>query len=187
MDDDEIIGIVFLVFLAGHDTTTQLIAHALKHLDTDRPWQAKLRAEPALIPQAIEEFIRFDSPVSMLARTTTRDVDIGGSVIPAGSRVLMMYGSANRDEARFENAAELDLNRPVKRHLAFGEGIHHCIGAPLARLEARIALEEFLRAVLSYEFVAPPEVHHFTGLRGMTSLPVRVHTGQVAVGNVART
>lgn len=181
LDDEEIIGIVFLLFLAGHDTTTQLLAYALTHLHEHPEAQSMLRTKPDRIPQAIEEFLRFESPVSMLARTTTRDVDLHGCVIPAGGRVLMLYGSANRDEGRFQNADSMDLSRVVKRHLAFGEGIHHCIGAPLARLEARIALDEFLRAFPTYEFQGPPEVHHFTGLRGILSLPVRVGLGSVPI------
>jgi cytochrome P450 len=174
LDDEEIIGIVFVLFLAGHDTTTQLLAYALSHLHEHPEARALLRDEPDRLSQAVEEFVRYESPVSMLARTTTRDVEVRGCVIPEGSRVLMLYGSANRDESRFDSAAQLDLTRDVKRHLAFGEGIHHCIGAPLARLEARVALEEFLKAFPTYEFLGPPEVHHFTGLRGILSRPIAV-------------
>jgi cytochrome P450 len=179
--DEDINGIAFLVFLAGHDTTTQLLAHSLVYLNRDVELRASLSADPTRIPAVVEEFLRLESPVSMLARVTTREVEIHGKVIPPGSRVLMLYGAANRDERRFDHADVLDPDRTEKRHLAFGDGIHHCIGAPLARLEARVALEEFLKAFPDYQ-LGRPEVHHFTSLRGITSLLFSVGAGTTSVG-----
>jgi cytochrome P450 len=170
---EEIAGICFLVFTAGHDTTTQLIGHALLLLAERPAERERLVADPSAIPQAVEEFLRYESPVSLLARTTTRKVTVRGQMIPAGSKVLMLFGCANRDETEFGDAEALDLSRSSKRHLAFGEGIHFCVGAPLARLEARVALEEFLTRIPEYELVGPIERHHYTGMRGIVSLPAR--------------
>ena len=162
LEDDQIIGIAFLLFLAGHDTTTQLIAQSISYLASDPEARRLLASEPERIPRAVEEFLRFISPISMLARTTTRAVHIGGCDIPAKSRVMMLYGSANRDESEFERPDVIDLDRKIRRHLAFGEGVHHCIGAPLARLEARVAIEEFLTSFPEFMLVGNPELGHFT-------------------------
>jgi len=100
----------------------------------------RMLAEPELVPELVEETLRWDGPVQFIARRTTRDVEVAGARIPAHSRVVLLLGSANRDERHFENAEEFDLSREMKGHVSFGLGIHFCLGASLARLEARTAL-----------------------------------------------
>jgi cytochrome P450 len=173
LTDEEIVGMCFLIFTAGHDTTTQLIGHALLLL-ADRPDErARLAGDESAIQNAVEEFLRYESPVSVLARTTTREVMLRGCTIPAGSKVLMLFGCANRDEDEFDAPERLDLTRKPKRHLAFGEGVHFCVGAPLARMEGVVALDTFLKRIPGYELAGRVERHHYTGMRGVVSLPVR--------------
>ncbi len=174
LSDDEIIGTCFFLFFAGNETTSQLIASALLLLDRDPSLRARLIADPALIPEAIEEVLRLESPVQVDCRSTTRDVEVDGARIPAGSEVLMMYGSANRDPAAFAEPDRFDLDRTGSRHMAFGDGIHFCLGAPLARLEARVALEEVLARIPGYRVVGPVERYHTAVLRGIVGLPVEL-------------
>jgi cytochrome P450 len=101
--------------------------------------------------------LRYDSPVQFNARTATRDVEMNGQRVPKGARVIVLFGSANRDERQFEDPDRLDVTRKIRRHLGFGEGIHHCIGAPLARLESRVALETLLTRIPEYGITAPVE------------------------------
>jgi cytochrome P450 len=141
LDSDEVLAFVALLLIAGNETTTNLLGNAVIAL-LDNPDQlAKVAAEPSLVPNLVEEALRYDAPVQFLFRTSTRDVEIAGTTIPAGSAVLPLYGSANRDERRFPNGEAFDVTRDATGHVAFGHGIHFCLGAPLARLEARIALE----------------------------------------------
>ncbi|OKH46975.1 cytochrome [Calothrix sp. HK-06] len=129
---------------AGHKTSSHLIGNAVKHLlEHPHLWQA-ICNNPSLIPHVVEEALRYDAPVSSMSRTTTQEVELAGITLPANTRIFLMYGSANRDEAKYNNANELDIERfahTTPNHLAFGHGIHHCIGSNLARKEARIALE----------------------------------------------
>jgi cytochrome P450 len=127
--------------IAGHVTVTRAIGNGVVLL-LDHPDQLEaMRAEPAVLPTAVEELLRMESPAQGLFRSATRDATVGGVDIPEGGRLMVHYGSANRDEARFERAGTLDVRRDdVLRHVAFGKGIHVCVGAPLARLELRIAL-----------------------------------------------
>jgi cytochrome P450 len=127
----------------------------LLHLGRDPDQRAILVRDGAAIPAGIEELLRYDAPLQILIRTTTREVDVGGSTIPAGATVLLVWASANRDERRWDDPDRLDLTRQPTRHVAFGEGIHHCLGAPLARLEARIVFEELFRRIPDYEVVGP--------------------------------
>jgi cytochrome P450 len=140
-----ILGFAFTMVTGGNDTITGLISGAACYL-TERPDErARLLAEPELIPNAVEEFLRLTSPVQNLARTTTRDVGIGGVAIPKGKRVLLSYASANRDEREFgPSAEELDVGRKVTKILTFSYGTHYCIGASVARLQGRLVLEEML-------------------------------------------
>jgi cytochrome P450 len=172
LTDNEILGMSILLYVAGNETTRMLITTALRLLEQNPTERDRLARDFSAIPAAIEEILRFDSPVSNEARTTTRDLEINGCPIPKGKQVLLVYGSANRDESNFEAADQLNLSRPPKRHLAFGEGIHQCIGASLARLEARIALEEILTRMPNYKVVGPVLWEHSTVLRGPISLPV---------------
>jgi cytochrome P450 len=141
----QMLGFAFTMVAGGNDTTTGLLGVTLQLL-TERPDQRQqLRERPELVPDAVEEFLRLASPVQGLARTTTREVTLDGGTIPAGSRVLLLYGAANRDPREFgADAAELDVERAPRRILTFGHGAHHCLGAAAARLAARVVLEELL-------------------------------------------
>lgn len=136
----EIISFCVLLLVAGNETTTNLIGNALLCLDDFPEVMEELRAEPTLIPSAIEEVLRYRSPVQFTGRLATADTLVGGQLIKAGQLVRVVLGSANRDEAQFPNADLFDMRRSPNRHLAFGHGIHFCMGAPLARLETKIAL-----------------------------------------------
>jgi len=172
LSEDELLGASLLLFVAGITTTSGLISNSLLHLAEFPAQRALLAADPSLLPNAIEELVRYDAPIQALIRATTRDVPLHDRVIPAGSRVALVWASANRDERHFPDAELLDVTRPPQRHLSFGEGIHHCLGAPLARLEGRIVLEEVLRRIPEYE-VAGPIVRIKTPTdRSLESLPV---------------
>lgn len=144
LSPDEIGGVFSNLVLAGTDTVTNLIGNGLVLLDRWPEVRARLVAEPARIPGAIEEMLRFESPVQSLARRTKREVLLHGVRIPAGEEVRLLWGAANRDEREFPDPDVFDASRPIRRHLAFGHGIHFCLGAGLARLEAKIAFEGIL-------------------------------------------
>ena len=140
-----VLGFAFTMVTGGNDTATGLLGGSAVLLTEHRDERRRLLEDPGLLPGAVEEFLRLTSPVQGLARTATRDVDVGGTVIPAGDKVLLGYGAANRDEREFGPTAEaLDVGRDIARHLTFGYGAHHCLGASAARLQARITLEELL-------------------------------------------
>lgn len=140
----EVLGFCFLLLVAGNETTTNLIGNALLCLDSYPEVWKQLRAEPALASAAVEEVLRYLSPVQSMFRLTTSETTIGDQVIPAHKMVLAWIASANRDEQQFPDAGTFDIRRTPNRHIAFGHGIHFCLGAPLARLETKIALEALL-------------------------------------------
>ncbi|KWX00849.1 hypothetical protein TH66_02790 [Carbonactinospora thermoautotrophica] len=144
LDDDEIVGFASFLLLAGHLTITVLLAHAIRCFDEHPDAYAELRADPTLIPSAIEEVLRYRSPFLPERRVTTRDVELSGQVVPANSLITASLLSANHDERRFTEPERFDIRRDPNPHLAFGHGIHFCLGAPLARLEGRIALQLLL-------------------------------------------
>jgi hypothetical protein len=158
LTQEELIGHCFLLFIAGNATTAALVGNGTLVLERHPEERARLAADPGLGVRAVEELLRFESPVQNMGRTTTRDVELHETVIPKGSRVLLLIGAANRDPRVFADPDRLDLGRQIRRHLAFGEGIHHCLGAPLARLEGRVALQRLLRRFPAYEVV---EVERF--------------------------
>jgi cytochrome P450 len=145
LTDEELLGVVNQLFVGGNETTTSLITNMVWRLLQDRPLWERLVADPGLIDAAIEESLRFDPPVLGLYRTTTRDVDLEGGTIPKDAKVMMHYAAANRDPRSFEAPDEFSLDRERNRHLGFGLGVHFCLGAPLARLEARVAMRTLLQ------------------------------------------
>ena len=144
LTEQELLGFCVLLLVAGNETTTHLIGNAIWCLDDHPQAMAELRADHSLLPDAIEEVLRYRSPVKLMFRVTTRDTRIGDKDISVGSGVSAWIGSADRDEAQFPNAETFDIHRSPNRHLAFGHGIHFCLGAPLARLESKIALDIML-------------------------------------------
>ncbi|HJQ43700.1 MAG TPA: cytochrome P450 [Jatrophihabitantaceae bacterium] len=147
LTDWDILGFCFVMVAGGNDTTGNLISHGVMLLDEHPDQRTTLLDDPALIPGAVLEFLRMESSVQGLARTTTRDVKIHDTEIPAGEKVLMLYGAANRDEREFGPSADhLDVRRDAPRQLGFATGPHFCIGSHLARLQARVAFEELLAA-----------------------------------------
>jgi cytochrome P450 len=147
-----IVGFVFTMIAGGNDTTTGLLAGAAELLTEDRDQRRVLLDDPSLVRRSVEEFLRLTSPVQNLARTTTRDVERHGTVIPAGRKVLLVYGAANRDEREFGPDAErLDVRRPLVRHLALGYGAHHCLGAAVARMMGAVTLERLLARFPAFE------------------------------------
>ncbi|MBS0472705.1 MAG: cytochrome P450 [Proteobacteria bacterium] len=144
LSDDQVVTFCILLMAAGNETTTNLLGNLLSRL-AQRPadWAA-LRADPALIESAIEESLRIDSPAQMVLRRTMVDVEIGGTTIPKGQQVMAYLASANRDPAKWNDPANFEVARIRERHLSFGHGVHTCIGAPLARIEARAAMTELV-------------------------------------------
>ena len=172
LSDDELLGICVLLFMAGITTTQGLISNSLFHLERFPDQRDLLRREPERMAFAIEELLRFEAPLQTLARTATRDVEAYDTVIPKGARVGLVWASANRDERRWADPDRIDITREPARHVAFGEGIHHCIGAPLARLEARVAFEELFKRIPEYAVVGPTGVGRRPADRLFESLPV---------------
>ncbi len=177
LDDQEILGFCRLLLLAGGETTVQLIGNGLFALGRSPDQRAAVLADPTLIPSAVEETLRYEAPVQALARTVTVDTERHGVLMAAGARVLLVYGSANRDEREFDDPDRFDVHRPLRsiiRHVAFGHGIHHCIGAALARIEGRQAFEQVLRRFPNYEIEIDEIEPVPSGMvRGPKSLPVR--------------
>ncbi len=170
----EIMSFCITLLVAGNETTRTLISGALDVLASHPGQRAALAADPAGIPTAVEEILRWVTPIQAFARTAVVDVEIGEIEVPAGSYVVMLYASANRDETVFgPTANRFDAARPIDpAHLAFGFGEHRCLGAALARLEAKVVLEELLARFPAYDVVGPPEFTESTLARGHRSLPV---------------
>jgi cytochrome P450 len=173
--DDELLGYIGLLAGAGNETTTRLIGWTGYLLDRF-PDQRRLVAEDrSLVPSAIEEILRYEAPSPIQARTVMRDVEYHGTRVPAGSTLVLLNGSANRDEREFEDADRLDVRRRNNRHLSFGLGIHFCLGASLARLEGQVALEEVLARWPEWQIDhAAAEMAHTSTVRGWKKLPARV-------------
>ena len=186
LDEDELISMVFLLLFAGHETTVNLIGNGVLEL-VRRPDQLQmLRDDPDLIGTAIEEMLRFTNPVGFVApRFATEDVEIAGVPIPRGSMVTLLIASANLDEAAFPDAGTLDITRSPNRHVSFGLGTHFCLGAPLARLEARIAIPALLRRFGNLELAVPADQlpwRRHIALRGVEHLPLVVTPAGASAG-----
>lgn len=178
LTDEELLATVYLLVMAGFDTTVNLIASGTLALATHPEEMTRLRADPSLLPAAVEELLRFTSPVNHANdRFTTEDVPIGDVVIPAGEWVFPAISSANRDPAQFPDPDRLDLSRDTSGHVAFGHGIHHCLGAPLARMEAEVALGALLDRFPELSLAVAPEALRWRPvslMNGLQSLPVRL-------------
>ena len=177
LSEDELLAMLFLLLFAGHETTVNLLASGTLALLEHPAQLERLRAEPALIGSAIEELLRYTNPVEQSgARYAREPLTFHGVEVPAGRMVILLLASANRDEAVFTEPDTLDLGRTPNRHLAFGLGGHYCLGAPLARLEARVALPALLRRAPNLRLAVPASELRWRGslnLRGLTALPVR--------------
>ena len=176
LDEGELLSMIALLIFAGHETTSNLIGNGTLML-FDHPTQMqRLRADPGLVPTAVEEFLRYNGPVLAPApRYATEDVTLDGQQIRKGDIILTMLGSANRDESQFTQPEELDIARSLNRHVAFGQGIHVCLGAPLARLEGDIAFTTLLRRLPDIRLAVARDAVTWKGgfiLRGISSLPV---------------
>ncbi len=173
LSEGELISTCILLFIAGHETTVNLIGNGmlalLRHADQLR----LLREEPALITSAIEEFLRYDSPVQRTARVCSERVEVGGRTIDKGAMVVAAIGAANRDPAHFSDPDRLDITRRDNRHVSFGFGIHFCLGAPLARVEGQVAIGTLLRRHPRFTLAtATPEWRESSTLRGLKTLPL---------------
>jgi pimeloyl-[acyl-carrier protein] synthase len=163
-----------LIFFAGHETTVNLVGNGLLALLRHPDQLAKLRADPSLIHGAVEELLRYDGPVQRTGRVAHADVEVGGVSIRQGERVTVFLGAANRDPAQFPEPDRLDITRADNHHLAFGGGIHYCLGAPLARLEAQVAINTLLRRLPGLRLATDTPAWRQTAvLRGLEALPVR--------------
>jgi cytochrome P450 len=177
LDKEELQGMVFLLLVAGHETTTNLIGSGVLALLQHPDQLARLRSDPDLLPSAVEELLRFCAPVvTSTLRYAAEDVTLRDVVIPKGDMVLLVIAAANRDPTRFLSPNVLDIARANNKHLAFGHGIHYCLGAPLTRLEGEIALGTLLRRMPDLRLSVAPEAltwrsPHFV-LRGLVKLPV---------------
>jgi cytochrome P450 len=175
---EELVSTVFLLVMAGFDTTVNLIASGTLALLTHPEEMARLREDPSLLPAAVEELLRFTNPVNHANdRFTTEDVPVGGVVIPAGEWVFPAISSADRDPAQFPDPDRLDLGRDTSGHVAFGYGVHYCLGAPLARMEAEVALGALLARFPGLSLAVAPEELRWRPvslMNGLESLPVRL-------------
>ncbi len=174
----ERIGALFVLMLGGIDTTWSSLGAALFHLGTHPEDLARLVAEPDLVPNAVEEFLRFYSPVT-IARYITEDAEVAGCPVQSGQRLLLSFPSANRDPEHFERPDEVVIDRQANRHLAFGVGIHRCLGSNLARMELAVALRGWIERFPTFELaVAPSEIEWSVGpVRGPRSVPLRILPG----------
>lgn len=177
LDDDEIVSLFMMVLFGGVDTTVSAIGNALIRLDEDRSLRARLRDDSSLIPAAVDELLRIDSPVTGFARRVTRPCQLAGQELEQGDTAFLLWASANRDPQQFDHPDEIRLDRGPARHLSFGVGQHKCLGATLARVELRILLEEALTAIPDYR------IHHDRirwqpsngTVYARTSIPATIH------------
>jgi cytochrome P450 PksS len=176
LSENELCSMVVLLIVAGHETTVSLITNAVLSLLSNPEQLEKLRADPALLPAAVEELLRYDSAVERtITRLAAADVELGGATIARGDPVIAVVGSANRDPAQFPNPDVLDLRRDAGRHVGFGRGPHYCLGAPLARLETEIALETLFRRLPHLRLATTNDDLYWRPIpifRSLASLPV---------------
>jgi cytochrome P450 len=175
MDDLEIMGMMALISNAGNETVARMLGWASLVLDEYPDARRELAARPALIPAAVEELLRYEAPSPIQGRYVTRDVELHGTVIPEGSKLALLTGSAGRDERKYPDPDTYDIHRPIDRHVTFGYGAHFCLGAALARMEGRVALEEILGRFPTWEVDRSAVSYVATNtVRGPSSVPVRI-------------
>lgn len=175
LSEDELIGLSFMLMVAGHETTVNLITTAIKLLLTHPEQMARMRADPDLLPSAINETLRFDGPAGVAFMVAAEEVELSGVRIPRGEVVTPLLHAANRDPERFPNAHVFDIGREDNPHLGFGHGIHRCIGAPLATLEARVAIGSLVRRFPDLSLTVDPHELQWRSVpffRGLTKLPL---------------
>jgi cytochrome P450 len=173
LNEIELLATCILLLIAGHETTVNLIGNGMLALLRHRDQLERLRREPGLIGTAVEELLRFDGPVQRTARIPSEDVLVGGRTIAKGEMVMPFIGAADRDPAQFPSPDRLDIGRTDNRHIAFGWGIHFCLGAPLARIEGQIAINTLVRRLPKLELAtAEPEYRQSLTLRGLKALPI---------------
>ncbi|WP_435244889.1 cytochrome P450 [Streptomyces sioyaensis] len=172
LTENELLATCTLLLIAGHETTVNLIGNGTLALLRHPDQLARLRSDPALTDNAVEELLRYDSPVQLTVRFALQDAEVAGVPVPAGSTLLLLIGAANRDPAAYDHPERLDIGRTPLRHLAFGQGIHFCLGAPLARLETQIALRMLLARAPQVRLADEPEWKDHITLRGLSRLPL---------------
>jgi len=160
------------LLVAGHETTVNLIGNATRALLRHPEQLAQLRRSPELVAPAVDEFLRYDGPVQITQRVVTQDMEVAGCLVKRGDEIMLVPGAANRDPAAFPESHKLDVKRDARRHVAFGGGIHHCLGAALARMEGQIALSTLLARFGKIELARTPVLRPTFTLRGLETLPV---------------
>lgn len=175
LSDEELLGFCLLLVLGGNDTTASLIGSGTVLLLRHPEQLDLLRRDPSRWPSAVEEINRIEAPTQALPRTTTRDVELHGVHIPAGSRVLLVWGAANHDDREFPDPERFDVTRRAQRHASFGHGVHFCMGSGLARLEARLAFEQWFTRFPECEFIDEPTRMTSTWARAFEWIPLRVN------------
>ncbi|HKQ66740.1 MAG TPA: cytochrome P450 [Methylomirabilota bacterium] len=174
LSEEELVATCILLLIAGHETTVNLIGNGMLALLRHRAELRRLRETPGLITSAVEELLRYDGPVQRTARVASADATIGGRTIAKGDMVMPFIGAADRDPAQFPEPDRLDLSRSDNRHIAFGWGIHFCLGAPLARVEGQIAIDALVRRLPGLALAThEPEYRQSLTLRGLKTLPVK--------------
>ena len=172
---DELLATCMLLLFAGNETTTGLLGNSIAAMIDNRDQEEILRAKPGLMPTAVEEFLRYETPSHTTGRVLAEDMEIGGKLVKKGSRVICILGAANHDPEVFEDPDILDVRREDNRHIAFGTGVHFCLGNHLARLEARIALGRLLERTKRFELTERNIQWRATvALRGPKALPMRL-------------
>jgi len=183
LTDDEFCGFFLLLVVAGNETTRTMTSHGMRLLIEHPDQYRKLQAEPDLIPGAIEEMLRFNSPVIQFRRTATQDVDVNGTLIKQGEKVILFYPSASHDESVFPRSEEFDIERDRRdnirgEHRAFGHGEHFCLGSHLARLELRLIFGEILRRIHNPQFDGDIKYLRSNFINGIKAMPIRFDSGK---------